>query len=142
MMRQDTKAELIAKKASTLSIEEKIAVVKQLQDSISKDKRAFNVEKRYQFLLPLAEKAVGHQMRPEKRDMLDVRVRMFVAYRLRYEGYFLTGIGKVMGMNHASIYYLYNKMKDMFAIPHSYKAEISQYRVFEDLIAQKNSSSV
>lgn len=136
-MTQNNRADLIAKKASTLSVEEKIAVVKQLQDSISKDKRAINVEKRYQFLLPLAERAVGHQMRPEKRDMLDVRVRMFVAYRLRSEGYFLTGIGKVMGMNHASVYHLYDKMRDMFAIPHSFKAEISQYRAFESLIAQK-----
>lgn len=141
-MTQNNRADLIAKKASSLSVEEKIAVVKQLQDSISKDKRAINVEKRYQFLLPLAERAVGHQMRPEKRDMLDVRVRMFVAYRLRSEGYFLTGIGKVMGMNHASVYHLYDKMRDMFAIPHSFKAEISQYRAFESLIAQKNSSSV
>ena len=141
-MTQNNRADLIAKKASSLSVEEKIAVVKQLQDSISKDKRAINVEKRYQFLLPLAERAVGHQMRPEKRDMLDVRVRMFVAYRLRSEGYFLTGIGKVMEMNHASVYHLYDKMRDMFTIPHSFKAEISQYRAFESLIAQKNSSSV
>ena len=141
-MPRKEKAEIIVKRANSLSVEERVAIVREIEDSINKDRRIINVEKRYQFLLPLAEKAVGHQMRPEKRDMLDVRVRMFVAYRLRTEGYFLSAIGGVMGMDHSSIYHLFDKMRDMFLVPMIYKEEIHQYKEFENLISQENSSSV
>ena len=135
-------AEIIVKRARSLSIEERIAIVREIEDQINRDRRIINVEKRYQFLLPLAEQAIGHQMRPEKRDALDVRVRMFVAYRLRIEGYFLSAIGRVMSMDHSSIYHLFDKMRDMFLVPIIYKEEIHQYKEFENLISQENSSSV
>lgn len=141
-MPRKEKAEIIVKRANSLSVEERVAIVREIEDSINKDRRIINVGKRYQFLLPLAEKAVGHQMRPEKRDMLDVRVRMFVAYRLRTEGYFLSAIGGAMGMDHSSIYHLFDKMRDMFLVPMIYKEEIHQYKEFENLISQENSSSV
>ena len=89
---------------------------------------------RYAEVLQAAQIAVGKKM-ARGRGKEDVLIRMFVAYRLRCEGYPFEAIGKVLGRNHSTIVHLVGKkMADMLSLPKIYLRELKMYNKMNEIL--------
>ena len=85
------------------------------------------IGERYDVVLSAAQEAVGKKL-CSGRATEDVLIRVFVAYRLRQEGYSFDTIGKVMHRDHSTVmHYVRKKMDDMLSLPDYYRNELDMY---------------
>ena len=93
-----------------------------------------SIKERYGVILLAAQQAVGKRL-AEGRRKEDILIRVFVAHRLRQEGYSYEAIGEVMKRDHATIiHYERVKMSDMLSIPNMYRDELKMYRKMESML--------
>lgn len=120
-------------KSSTMPIEERKILVDRIQQSIEEFKKQWSSEQRYKILAPLAEEACGNKLNNSReRDV--VLIRMFIAYKMRLEGYSLSEIGRVIHRHHATVLHYAQTMVDMNDVPKMYAEDLSKYKSFESAI--------
>lgn len=90
-------------------------------------------KERYKLLVRIAEDVWGYKLTRNK-SYDDTRIRMFVSFRMKREGYPVSDIGKAMGRHHASIINQVRKMENVFDEPVFYAEEYAKYAMFEDII--------
>lgn len=93
------------------------------------------IEDRYKQLLEAAESTFGRKMQ-KGRNINDVMMRRFIAYKLREDGYTYSQISRVMGKDHSTIIHLIYQMEDYFSLPEMYKEDIKKYLKFHSTIIQ------
>lgn len=102
---------------------------------ITRDYPTTLIEDRYGQLLEIAESVFDRKMR-SGRDVYDVMMRRFIAYKLRKDGYTYSQISRVMGKNHSTIMHLVRQMNDYFSLPAMYKEDIKKYLKFDSMVMQ------
>ena len=122
-------------KASELPVDERRALAGMIQSSIEMFQKHYTVSQRYDILLQFAEKTWGHKLY-WTRTREDTQIRMFIAYKMRLEGYTFAEIGKSMKRSHASILNLVARMNDVFDLPRVYADENQKYKEFEESVNQ------
>lgn len=98
------------------------------------------IGKRYDVLKSIAEKTWNTKLEPSRKRK-DTIIRIFVAYRMREEGYRFREIADAMGRTHASVIHLINRMNDMLALPKAYMTENEKYQEFIELIDKYDEES-
>ena len=104
-----------------------------IRSSIERYQKQYTLEQRYDILLQIAEKVWGYKLY-WTRTREDTNIRMFIAYKMRLEGYTYSEVGKAMKRSHASIMNLVRRMNDVFDVPMSYANEKVKYDEFESAV--------
>ena len=136
----EDKLEAIYKKAAALPIGDRVTLIERLSESVNRYEEDIPVADRYRFLLTLAETALGRKL-TSKRTNGDTTIRMFVAYRMRQEGYHYAEIGRAMKRSHATIINLVRGMDNVFELPLYYAYEKARYEEFEKMIPETTNKS-
>ena len=92
-------------------------------------------KERYKQLLHLSEKAWDRKLTCWK-SYDDTRIRMFVSYKMREEGYSYGQIGKAMDRHHSSIINQVKRMNNVFDEPVFYAEEVSKYELFNEMVKE------
>lgn len=87
--------------------------------------------------IKLMSDIVGTDILQRSRLQLLVWARNMVAYRLRLDGYSLTKIGKIMGLNHTTVLNCERQVKRMLERPLMYDKECELWQKFENAISLK-----
>ena len=116
-----------------LPIAERERLIYTLKNSLEIKK---NIGSRYRELLKAATDILGNGIDSKSRDASCVMGRMFIAYKMRCEGWSLTQIGMMMGRDHATICHLQKKMTDMLEYPHCYKVEMAFWEEFNNKLKE------
>ena len=98
------------------------------------------IGERFPFVLACAEIAVGRTLGNERCED-NTLIRSFVSYQLRKEEYGYCEIGRMLGRDHSSVIYLYNKMSDMMSVPNAYREEMEKWKEFQRLVGQPRQCS-
>lgn len=125
--------DILVGRVNKLDLDDREMLVKRVIGRISYEKTQKAVT-RYSFLVELAKDATGKEMKGDRRNAGDVKVRMFVAYRMSKEGFSLGMIGKAMNRSHASVLHLIRNMEGHLDFPITYEDEVAQYRLFSENI--------
>lgn len=126
----------LLKKIKALPSDDKKELIEYIRNSLVIEKYpVILIEDRYQQLLEAAESTFGRKMQ-KGRDIDDVMMRRFIAYKLREDGYTYSQISRVMGKNHSTIIHLIYQMEDYFELPKMYKEDIKKYFKFHSTIIQ------
>lgn len=126
----------LLKKIKALPSDDKKELIEYIRNSLVIEKYpVILIEDRYQQLLEAAESTFGRKMQ-KGRDIDDVMMRRFIAYKLREDGYTYSQISRVMGKNHSTIIHLIYQMEDYFELPKMYKEDIKKYLKFHSTIIQ------
>ena len=98
------------------------------------------IKERYGVILQAAQQAVGKRLAAGRRKE-DVLIRVFVAHRLRQEGYSYEAIGEVMNRDHATIvHYERTKMGGMLSLPKMYRDELKMYNKMNEILEKHEDS--
>jgi chromosomal replication initiation ATPase DnaA len=116
-----------------LPIAERERLIYALKNSLEIKK---NIGSRYRELLKAATDILGNGIDSKSRDASCVMGRMFIAYKMRCEGWSLTQIGMMMGRDHATICHLQKKMMDVIEYPHCYKVEMAFWEEFNNKLKE------
>ena len=92
-----------------------------------------SIGERFPFVLSCAEIAVGRKLGNERCED-NTLIRSFVSYQLRKEEYGYCEIGRMLGRDHSSVIYLYNRMSDMLSVPNAYRVEMEKWKEFLRLL--------
>lgn len=99
-----------------------------------------SIKERYGIILQAAQQAVGKRLAAGRRKE-DVLIRVFVAHRLRQEGYSYEAIGEVMNRDHATIvHYERTKMGGMLSLPKMYREELKMYNKMNEILEKHEDS--
>ena len=121
--------------ASELPVDERRTLAGMIRSSIEMFQKQYTIGQRYDILLRAAEEVWGYKLY-WTRTREDTNIRMFIAYKMRLEGYTYSEIGKAMKRSHASILNLVRRMNDVFDLPKVYATEYVKYKEFEELVAK------
>ena len=92
------------------------------------------IKERYGVILQAAQQAVGKRLE-EGRRKEDILIRVFIAHRLRKEGYSYEAIGEMMNRDHATIiHYERTKMGGMLSLPKMYREELKMYDKMNEIL--------
>ena len=92
------------------------------------------IEERFAEVLRAAQQAVGKRL-GNGREKENVLIRMFVAYRLRSEGYTCEAIAKLMNRNHSAVvHYVRRRIPDMQSVPKHYKSELEMLEKMNEIL--------
>ena len=92
------------------------------------------IKERCGVLLRAAQQAVGKRL-GNGREKENVLIRMFVAYRLRSEGYTCEAIAKLMGRNHSAVsHYVRKRIPDIQSLPSIYRSELDMFTKMNDIL--------
>ena len=126
----------LLKKVEAMSSGDKKELIEHLQSSLTiEDYPVMLIADRYKQLLEAAESVFDRKMQ-QGRDIYDVMMRRFIAYKLREDGYTYSQISRVMGKNHSTIIHLIHQMEDYFSLPAAYKEDIKKYLKFHSMVMQ------
>lgn len=132
--------EKLLKKVEAMSSSDKKELIEHLQNSlVIEDYPVMIIKDRYKQLLEAAESIFERKMQ-KGRDIEDVMMRRFIAYKLREDGYTFSQISRVMGKNHSTIIHLIHQMEDYFSLPSMYKEDIKKYLKFHSKVMQDERS--
>lgn len=132
--------EKLLKKVEAMSSNDKKELIEHLQNSlVIEDYPVMLIGDRYKQLLEAAESIFERKMQ-KGRDIEDVMMRRFIAYKLREDGYTFSQISRVMGKNHSTIIHLIHQMEDYFSLPAMYKEDIKKYLKFHSKVMQDERS--
>lgn len=92
-----------------------------------------SIGERFPFVLSCAEIAVGRKVGKERCED-NTLIRSFVSYQLRKEEYGYCEIGRMLGRDHSTVIYLFNKMNDMLSVPNAYRVEMEKWKEFQRLV--------
>lgn len=132
-MDSNKRADLIFRNAAKLSYEERADVARRILEDAPAPRAT--AEERYGALLCIAEMVVGKQM-TQSRNLYDVMIRRFVAYRLRNEGYVFTDIARAMGKHYTTVMHYVRIMRDCFDEPIFYASDINLYMSFDEAVGE------
>lgn len=127
-MDSSQRTELIVRNAAKLTKDERISLARRLIEQPETIPQV-QAERRFSFLLPIAEEVVGKKME-RRRNTEDVLIRQFIAYKMRDEGLHVSDIARAMGIHHATVIHYVKQMKNFFDEPIFYMKELGQYCKF------------
>lgn len=127
--------EKLLSKSSMMPIEDRRVLVDGIQKSIDEFKKRWSAEQRYSILVPMAESCLKAKLN-NTRERRCVLIRVFIAYKMRLEGYTLREIGRVLNRHHATVIVYVQMMKDMNDVPRFYANELQRYKEFEEAVKE------
>jgi len=101
-------------------------------------KERYTAKVRCQHLLGLSEEVWNRKLQPGKAYP-DVKIRWFVSYEMRKEGYSYSEIGRAMGRHYASVINHVKCMSNVFDEPIFYAEENEKFSRFSDMVAELDS---
>lgn len=107
-----------------------------LRHLLDKNECPPSIGERFPFVLSCAEIAVGRKLGNERCED-NTLIRSFVSYQLRNEEYGYCEIGRMLGRDHSSVIYLYNKMSDMLSVPNAYRVEMEKWKEFQRILVNQ-----
>ena len=124
----------IFREALSMPLHERREFVRRVKQSIIDEEQAILARQKYEVVKSAVETVMERKLDIKSRLRIDVRGKVFMSYILRNDGYSLTEIGNMMGLNHSSVYHLSKTMEDWLSVPTLYKEEIEQFNKIEKLI--------
>lgn len=134
-MDSSQRTELIVRNAAKLTKDERISLARRLIEQPETIPQV-QAERRFSFLLPIAEEVVGKKME-RRRNTEDVLIRQFIAYKMRDEGLHVSDIARAMGIHHATVFHYVKQMQTCFDLPVYYARDLEMYHKFEDRINEQ-----
>lgn len=123
--------ELAVRTAAKLSPEDRHRVAERILDV--KDEPVLNAGDRCAALVAVAEQVLGCGLDDTRKES-SVRIRRFVAWRMRQEGYTFNDIAKPMGVDHSTVHHYVKVMRDEFEMPSVFRNDIGMYHTFNETI--------